>query len=52
MLESAREYASTYQSEESKLKPNGGNQFEFVQSGAEDLAFLKDGSVDIVVSGE
>jgi len=52
MLESAREYASTYQSEESKLTPNGGNQFEFVQSAAEDLAFLKDGSVDIVVSAQ
>ncbi|KLO18265.1 hypothetical protein SCHPADRAFT_820169 [Schizopora paradoxa] len=52
MLESARKYADTFVSEEGKSNPSEGNQFGFVQSAAEELGFLKDGSVDLVVSAQ
>jgi len=55
MLESSRNYASSFLSEGSKsaqVHTDIGSRFEFVQSPAEDLAFLKDGSVDIVVAAQ
>lgn len=45
MLDRARQYVSSELGDISKQ-----NQIEFVQSAAEDLRFLKDGSVDLLFS--
>lgn len=48
MIESAREMTLTNAQSTNSVNVN---QFEYVQSSAEDLPFLEDGSVDLVVSG-
>jgi len=55
MLENARNYASSFlpdRPNSTQILPDVGSQYEFVQSPAEDLAFLKDRSVDIVIAAQ
>lgn len=52
MIDQARALLSASQSDPSndnKLLP--GTEIEFVQSAAEDLRFLQDGSVDLLIAG-
>lgn len=55
MLTSARQYAASQLGDVSSRDQNGEKkkeQIEFVKSSAEDLGFLKDGSVDLLTSCE
>ena len=49
VIESAREMTFPNAQSTNSVNPN---QFEYLQSSAESLPFLEDGSVDLVVSGE
>lgn len=46
MIDIAKEYTKSYPMEASME-----SRFEYVQSSAEDLSFVEDGSVDLMISG-